>query len=363
MIDISWLALQQWLRDRTQPKNYVFAVWLNEFIGSTDELPECFLNYNWNSSHDHPLVVFYDERVTVRTLEVLHNYFRQQSCDIENIIVVTSHGLGISDWWNDYVSLCHDRSFKIKEWLFVRSIQWQKYFLDLKVPDKKDLSKDIQRFFNSYSGTNPKVDRQYLSLKLRGLGDMGLVDMISEFAITKQQLINHAYYLGYFKNINEEQCIGSLYDRYVHDRRLVVDPMVDAIQTNKTKDEIFDFQGSQYQLDRVCLATVVNETDNSQPWCMVSEKTLRPFWHHNVVVHPGYQAISRLQAQGFWFPDDIIDYSYQHEPDWLTRTNLMIQSLERTHHKMSGRYQEYWSDNYQQFRSNALLLERYYRSD
>ena len=363
MINISWLDLQQWLAHGTQPQDYEFAIWLNEFAGEPDDLPESFFAYDWSRSYALPLVIFYDEQLTVRTLKLFHSHLRQQSCDIENIIVVTSHGVGVAEWWNNYNQLHHEKSYQIKEWLFVRSVQWQKYFVDLKIISRQHLDKNIQRLFNSYSGTNSKLDRQYLALKLRGLDNIGVVDMVSKFEPSKQQLINHAYYLGYFKDPSEEQQIADLYDRYVVNQQLLLDPIIATVPQPKVKDELFDFQGAQFQLDRICLATVVNETNNNEPWCMVSEKTLRPFWHHSAVIHPGYKSAECLEQQGFWFPHDIIDYSYQHHRDWLTRVNAMLDSIKKTHQNMLGRYQEYWLDNYQQFRYNALLLEHYYYSD
>lgn len=376
MIKVSWHAMQRWINDGIQPRDYVFAAWLDHHVSKAEDLPEAFLEYDWQQSHGVTLVVFCDELITVQTLKVLHQYFRHQSCDIENIIIVTSHAVGVADWWKQYVALHQERSFNIQEWLIVRTMRWQKFFQGSSLPDRNELDKNIQRLFNSYSGTNARLDRQYLALKLRGLGDIGVVDMMSDFSTTRQQLVNHAYYLGYFKNGQEEELIQALYDQYVHDSRLVLDGMISHIAAPKTNPGDFDGQSWQltmpafagckswqYQLDRLCLATVVNETNNIEPWCMISEKTLRPFWHHCAVIHPGYQSTARLEAMGFWFPHDIFDYSYQHEPDWLTRLNKMIASIQATHDAMAGRYQEYWSDNYERFRHNALLMEQHQNSD
>jgi len=335
---------------------------LDRHISGADQLPADFRACDWSQSHGMPTVVFYDELITVDSLKTLHDYFRQQSCDIENIIVVTSHGVGVADWWRHYVALHQQRSFAIQEWLFVRSMRWQQYFQDFRMPDRSQLDKNITRFFNSYSGANARLDRQYLGLKLRGLGDIGVVDMLCDFTTTKSQLLSHAYYLGYFKDSLEEATIQSLYDQFVQDSRLILDPMIGNIQEPKVRPTQFG-QGWQYQLDRQCLATVINETNNIEPWGMVSEKTLRPFLHHCAVIHTGYQCTRQLEDMGFWFPHDIFDYSYQKEPDWLVRVNGMIASIESTHNKMAHRYQEYWDDNYQNFRHNALLLEQYFRGD
>lgn len=221
----------------------------------------------------------------------------------------------------------------------------------------------IQYLFCHYGGAGATLDKQYLALKLRSLDGIGVVDMLSDFVATREQMINHACYLGYFKNQAEEKLIGDLYDQYVQGRSLLLDPVLQTIPTPKVRNEGLDLTGFQYQLDCKCLAVVVGETDNTQPWTMTTEKTFRPFLHHKIVIHVNYRSTSNFEKYGFWFPHDIIDYSYQNETDLLTRTNAMIASIKLTHSHMQNRYQEYWLDNIDKFQHNAELLEHYYRTD
>jgi hypothetical protein len=244
---------------------------------------------------------------------------------------------------------------------------WAQHFSDLTPMDEsyiREKKSSIRYLFDSYGGTNPKLDRLYLALKLRGLDDIGVVDLMTPFSITEFQLTAHAMYLGYFKNCQEEQDMSILYQRYVREENLELDPFLHSVSSiNKIKNEKLGPHGFQFALDQACLSTVINETDNTQPWTMISEKTLRPFWHHNIVIPNAYQSVQLLESKGFWFPHDIIDYSYQFDVDWLTRINGMLWSLQKTHDQLQGRYTEYFQDNFDRFHHNAQLLQRYHQED
>lgn len=362
-----WSDLTRWIHSGKQPHGYEFAAHISRCFAGINDLPLEISAHDWKRSFDIPQVIYYDERVTVEVVESLHQYLRTQCCDIENIVLLTSHCLGLESWWQDRCNLYREKSFRIKEWLFVRTVTWAQHFSDLTPMDGSYIrakKSHIRYLFDSYGGTNPKLDRLYLALKLRGLGEIGVVDLMTPFSVTESQLTAHAMYLGYFKNCQEEQDISALYQKYVYAGNLELDPFLYSVSSiSKIKNEKLGPHGFQFALDQACLSTVVNETDNTQPWAMVSEKTLRPFWHHNIVIPNAYQSVQLLESKGFWFPHDIIDYSYQEERDWLIRINRMLLSLQRTHDRLQGRYTEYFQDNLDRFQHNARLLQQYHQED
>jgi hypothetical protein len=370
MVKISWFDFRHWISSGEQPRDYTFAAWLTRSLVGETAVPDELLQVDWTKSFSIPVVIVYDEHVTVEVLEMLHNYLRQQSADIENIVLVLTSALGVSDWWSRRNQLYHEKSFSIQEWLLVRSVtdELAGYLTVLNNGKKLDLQKivkdqAIQYLFCHYGGANPTLDKQYLALKLRDLDGTGVVDMFSNFVSTRENLINHAYYLGYFKNRAEQKLIGDLYDQYVQGQSLLLDPVLQTIHTPKVRNEAMHLTGFQYELDCKCLAVVVGETDMRQPWTMITEKTIRVFFHHKILIHVHYKSISNLEKYGFWFPHDIIDYSYQNETDLLTRINSMIISIKTTHNHMQNRYQEYWLDNIDKFRHNVELLKHYYHTD
>lgn len=360
---VKWSDCQQWIKTDQQPQNYKFTLWISCYFDSIEYLHNVTKTVDWAMSFAQPLVIFYDERLTVNVLNLFQQLLRAQCCDIENIILLTSHGVGLSDWWVEKNSVYQEKTFKIKEWIFSRCVCWQTVcFQNLKLNSDLFNNKNIKYFFNHYAGGNTKLDRLYISLKLRELENIGIVDCLAKFSVSKEQLISHAMYLGYFKNSNEEEKISELYEKYVFNNQLTLDPVVLDVPERK-RHILFDYQMSQFYIDSMCLATVINETDNTQPWTMVTEKTLRCFWHHNIAIPNGYNCVKHLEQKGFWFPHDLIDYSYQAEPDWLTRINLMIGSIKTAYHNLDGKYNEYYMDNFKNFKKNAQLVYDYYYTD
>jgi len=370
-----WSDLNRWIHSGQQPHGYEFAAHISRCFAGIKDLPPEISTYDWKRSFDIPQVIYYDERVTVEVVESLHQYLRTQCCDIENIVLLTSHCVGLREWWTKRCELYQERSFRVVEWLFVRTHAWRYHFQDLAMIPKNQVlenKRNLAYLFNFYGGTNPRLDRLYLTLKMRDLDPVGLTDLLCDFSVSHQQILGHAMYLGYFKDSQEEHKMSDLYERYVQDQKLQINPVVHQMRQQahtvdprgiKAADPRFGSDSYQFWFDSHFLCTVTNETDNTQPWAMVSEKTLRPFWHHNIVIPNAYQSVQLLESKGFWFPHDIIDYSYQEERDWLSRINRMSLSLQKTHDRLQGRYTEYFQDNFDRFQHNARLLQQYHQED
>jgi len=362
-IDVKWYDLRNWIKTGEQPRGYKFSVWIDYFFDTPDKFPDKIKEYDWSKTFNEPTVIYYDERITVNTLELLHAFLRSQCGNIENITLISLNGVGVKDWWLQRNRLYQEKSFAIVEWLFMRSIYWDnrsRYFKDLEIPSDdfiKNKKKDIRYAFSLYGGTNPRIDRLYITLKLRDLDDLGLIDIMTEYETEKTDMINHAMYLGYFQNIHEQNEISRLYDTWISDKKLKISEYINTLSTKKIKDQPFSYNNIQFDIDSKCLACVCNETSNTQPFTMVSEKTLRPFWNFTAAIPLGYKSVEGLEKFGFWFPHDLIDYSYQYEPDWLTRLNLIIASLKNI---SNINYNEYFLKNFENFKHNAILIKKYY---
>jgi hypothetical protein len=93
-------------------------------------------------------------------------------------------------------------------------------------------------------------------------------------------------------------------------------------------DELFDFQGFQFQRDIRSFAQIVRETFNHQPWMSASEKSLRPFLHLQVPLPlGGRNSITNLENLGFVFLHDIVDYSYQDQGHLTDRCRGLEKNL------------------------------------
>lgn len=368
---ISWSDIY----NRYQTKNYCgqeydVAAFLPISFASHDFESQCqkeFGNWDWSRSFHKTQIIYHDERIVPEMLIAMHGWLRQQAGNIENVVVVTTHTAGLTQWWDQYCSLYNQRSFKIREWPFIRSFNWQDMFVNMKLLDRDivlEAKKNIEFLFSYYGGISGKHDSMYLTLKMMNQFDVSLIDLVAKFKLSEQQITDYSMYLSYFGDVNEQVEIQNLHKEFVIGNTIRMHDIVKHTPFQKIRCEPFVGAGMQWDVDQRCFANVVRETDNLQPFGILTEKTFRGFYHHMAVVPLGYKTVECLEKYGFWFPHDIIDFDYQHEKDFLTRLNAMIKSLEnlKNSHSMSD-INEYYKVNFDKFRSNAELCVNYRFSD
>ena len=373
VITVNWSDIcKRHLTNELQGDEYDIALFVPvSFVNEESVKEKCdqyFGQYDWSRSFTRPQIIYYDERITADMLVAIHNWLRQRAGDITNIIIITTHVAGLADWWTQRCEIYHEKSFTIKEWPFIRTINWQSLFVDMVLQDQavvKTAKTDMKFLFSYYGGWTQKHDNAYLTLKMMDLFPVSLIDFVAKFQLTKQQMIDYSMFLTYFCDMAEEQHIQELYQEFITQDNTIV---MHDILTNPTYPRIRaeKFAGSEFQwdIDRRCFATVCRETDNTQPFGIVTEKTMRGFYHHMAVVPLGYKTVEYLEKYGFWFPQDIIDFSYQHEKGMLARMNKMIQSLKNFSEKYSmDQINEYYQLNFDKFRENAKLCVGYRFTD
>ena len=327
-----------------------------------------FGHYDWSRSYIRPQIIYHDERITCDMIVGIHDWLRQQAGDITNIIIITTHVAGLADWWQQRCELYHEKSFVIKEWPFIRSFNWQAMFVNMTLQDEqivKTAKTDMQFMFSYYGGISGKHDSMYLTLKMMDLFPVSLIDLVAKFRLTKQQIVDYSMFISYFGDLSEQQHIQELYQEFVtQDYKIVMHDILKNTTYPRIRCEEFVGAGLQWDIDRRCFATVCRETDNTQPFGVLTEKTFRGFYHHMAVIPMGYKTVEYLEKYGFWFAHDIIDFSYQYETDMLTRMNKMIQSLKNFSKKYSmAQLNEYYQLNFDKFRENAKLCIDYRFTD
>jgi len=108
----------------------------------------------------------------------------------------------------------------------------------------------------------------------------------------------------------------------------------------------------QFNIDKNCFATVIRETSQDLPWTDISEKTLRTFLNYVVAIPLGYKSVDYLKEYGFWFPDDLIDYSYQYEPFFIDRCMKVFKIIEKLESIKKCELNQYFIDNIDNFDHN-----------
>jgi hypothetical protein len=186
--------------------------------------------------------------------------------------------------------------------------------------------------------------------------DIAEIDYIGQFS-PKQQVLDYVEHLSYYKNQPEVEWISDTYDKFVNDTN-ALDISVEF--PGERKLDKLTFSGFQWEVDRHCWASVIRETINDDRYYSLTEKTLRAFLHHTVPIPIGFGGVASLEKLGFWFPRDIIDYSYQSQPLFSDRVNGIVSALRKISKDYSfAQLQDFYLDNLQNFQHNAELVYKY----
>jgi hypothetical protein len=331
-----------------------------EYDSLSDTLDKLFEKQDLTLSFKQPVYILYDETLTSVILISIHRWLRTKCADIENITLITTHHIGVAAWWKDWLHANHEKSFKIIELScgYASFMNRERETFEISPPPTLEYvssNKNIQHYFNLYGGTYPTNDKLYLILKSLELNEHGIIGYLGNF-LSKQQLLKYAENITYYKNQKEVKNIECLYDQFVDDKKLIKGNKTIDTDHLPIKNEKF-FTGYQYFCDNLCFISVVRETYNDQPFITVTEKTLRAFLHHLVVMPTGYQSVQLLEAQGFWFPHDLLNYDYQYEKNYAQRISKLIQSLHHVIKNFSiADLQNYYYKNLQKIHNNLFLV-------
>ena len=324
-----------------------------------DRLEMIFRHHDWTKSFDRQQVIILDDVVTSEILVLWHKWLRKKCADIENIVLVTTHHTGIKTWWQRWCAVNQEKSFAIQELFFLSRPGSTPSLKSLyRDPDQFlhtlefwSANKKITKLFSYWGGTYTTSEREYLLLKILALREVGEIDFMAQIS-NKSDVLAYAENITYFKKQQDIDEIGQTYDRLTTDKLFVSD----HASHQARKNEQIDFAGLQWTVDRCCWSTVVRETINSDRYACVTEKTLRAFLHHCVVIPVGYRAVEQLEQIGFWFPKDMVDYSYQHLDCFADRVDRLIKSLRMLSQRTLHDLQTHYLDNQHRFQYNAQLV-------
>jgi len=262
-------------------------------------------------SFQRPVIVIYDEVLTVEILLAIHLWFIKQSCNIDNIFLVTTHTLGASEWYKKYLNLFGLRGFRLVE-APLMSRRYVDRFIDI---PKKDIfsNKKIKHYFSYYGGSYPSLEKDFLVTVMLQLPN-GCVEYMSGFSNDEEKLDNYLEELTGF-------CDRKTVDNLMNIRRSFV------FTKNKTQtlNETFNLLGHQYQIDQQCAFQIIRETNNSTPFSCITEKTLRSFIHGQLPIPlSGKNSVNNIKKLGFLLDSNIIDYNYQYLDTFYERIQAVV---------------------------------------
>lgn len=314
-----------------------------------------------SSSFDQGFVVYYRELITEEILLLLHDFFRNTCCNIENIVLITVQGVGVKRFYQQYCDLHKTRGFNIIEtpWMY-----WIHKYILSETEQYKQLPKrqEIKSLFTYYGGTYEldPPERTIMSVFASQYSTIAHVDTM--FAPAEwQQVENYLEYLTYFSDVESINNYRTLYDSAVVNKEFSIKKL---INTGSVPDERFIRQGPQWTADSNSFFSLIRETVCTQNFYCLTEKTMRCFFHGVALIPThGEHIISDLEELGFIINRSFIDYSYLNEENLIFRLQKLKEQLDKLKQTSFDDWYSIWIDNYKMFNYNSEYLVNSYKTN
>jgi hypothetical protein len=331
-----------------------------------EALENLFGNYNWSKSFSRTQILVYDEVLPSEILIALHKWLRKKCADIENVKLIITHHTGIQSWWRKWCQVHQERSFSIQEIFYTNrprlialSMKWINDPQSvLKDTDFYLKQKNILKLFSYYGGSYTTREREYALLRFLKFQSIANIDFLADLA-SLQEILDYTENITYYKNQKEIDQISETYKTLLNNNF----SGLRIPESTAVKLEEINFLGFQWHTDRHCWASVIRETHISEKYSCVTEKTIRTFLHHCVAIPIGFQAVDDLEQLGFWFPHELIDYSYQYEDLFSNRISKLITTLDSLTLIPLIELQKNYIDNIDKFQYNANLVYKLYSTN
>lgn len=311
----------------------------------------------FNQSFNQPLVIYYREPITEEILELIHTYIRNQCGNIENIVFITTLSVGLKRYYKNFCQLHSTRGFNIIE---VPWLTWdQKYVPEETEKQLYQLPKkeNIQSLFSFYGGTyEVKIpERTIMTLFASRYADIAQVESMTK-AAEWQEVENYLEYLTYFVDVDLINKYRLDYNRSVDNGSYVIPQLIKT--ESQIFNETFNRQGPQWQVDSKSFFSLIRETICTQNFYILTEKTMRCFFH-GIAVLPihGANIIDDLEDMGYVINRNLIDYSYLKEENLVYRLESLGTQLDSIKQNLNfDDLYQIWLDNYDQFAYNCNYL-------
>jgi hypothetical protein len=284
------------------------------------------ISFDLTLSFNEKIVFVYDEFLTIEIFTAIHTWFSKQSCNIENIVFITTHTTGLTEWYRKYSELHATEGFKIVEAVWLSLILWNETRLEtFTMPPADIIFKDIKYYFSYYGGTRTSPEQDVLTSLVCTRADYGCIEYLGGFGSTMDKFDSYLEQLTNFKD------------------RAIIDQLIDirnnTILTARDDSiwcEDFTYTGAQWQIDKQSACQIIRETVTNIPFNIVTEKTFRVFLHFQIPLPlSGLNSVEQLEKLGFKFCHDLIDYSYQYEPNFVKRVSGALKQIDKLVNKYS----------------------------
>ena len=315
------------------------------------------------SNFDQGFVIYYREQLTEEMLVLLHNFFRNTCCNIENIVLITTTTVGLSRYYKQYCDLHRTKGLNIIEipWMFWVNLFVLNETYQLTTLPKKE---KIKSLFSYYGGTyeiNPP-ERTIMTLFASQYNDVAYIDTMFSPA-SWSDVDNYLEYLTYFCDVASINEYKELYKRMIVKSKFQISKPYD-ISTLQLIEEKFTRKGPQWEVDSQSFFSLIRESNSTQNFYCMSEKTMRCFFN-GVALLPthGDYIIDDLESMGFIINKSLIDYSYLKEDNLFFRLKKLKKQLDEFKQVSYDDWYSLWLENYDEFQYNCEYLINSYKTN
>jgi hypothetical protein len=338
-------------------------------------MDESSSHVDWTLTFDRPLLLMYEDMITRDHLVCIHNWLRSKCLDIENIIVLNNHHVGISDWWEQWKKLHHEPGFRILEWSFIQGmytiekLQWPAFQLPELHWIQEQRAGSISKVFSFFGGRHSAfIDKFYPLLKCLEFGNHAVVDLVTEWP-DRSTIMQYLEYVTDYQDQTEVENLLSIYDQHCGPDNVFVNSALEPYLVNYQKPQSLNkvewtaigptFNDIQWAINQNCFVSVIRETLNDQPYDTITEKTFQCMLHYMVPMPLNYGSVNNLERMGFRLPHDLIDYGYSQEPQYRRRVQLVMQQIQQLQQRMTfADMNNYWNTHIDLFHHNAQTVVR-----
>lgn len=303
-------------------------------------------------SFSDKIVLWHAETVTDEILYILHDYFRNKCCNIQNIIILVST-IGLSTHYQNFCKLHKTVGFDILEIPLVNIID--RYLSNIK---PKKINKNLKLMFSVYGGTYEILPpmRTFLLLFLSQYKHVSNIETMSTCGST-QNLENWLERETFFMNSEFVNKFTTLHKKYIDNNQILNNGLTYPIYLEKTFNEKLGQGSYQEVMDSLCFSNLIRETINFQSFNYISEKTFRCFYNHLIILPTdGKDIIDTFKKYNFWIPEDIIDYSYLSEDFFDKRIDKLDNTINNLLKFSIDDLQDYYNSNIYNYERNQQLV-------
>jgi len=266
-------------------------------------------------SFNRKIIFIYDESISTEVFISIHNWFLKKCCNIKNILFVSTNTLGLSTWYKKYLDLFGQIGFVVVE-VPLYTFYMPGVINSYENLNKPHINKELKYYFDFYGGTYGSLDRDFLVSLFLSHQSIGYVDYLGGFTN------NTGKFDGYLEQLTNF-CDRKVCDQLTENKKL----LQIASRKNIDKMQLVSNVAYNSNVHLVSACQIIRETMDNQNFSILTEKTLKGFLNLQFIIPLGFQSIRHLESLGFLFAHDLIDYSYQDEPNFYKRAQLVSEQV------------------------------------